>query len=344
MVIVLGIFSCLTAFTQQVASQFTTTRVQLDPGRVKGYVKNLIDSYNVWVDEYDKPRRDFVDIKAYFSLYLETGNSFRVIIVQTSPYQDQISLIFTRIRGDQLDVIVDYNDTLDTLFHYNNIRIGYTVTQKDIPFTYNGTVVRQDFVLGIKAADISGDYMTNSYNAAQSIYQGDQSQVPTVSQTTTVVQTSVSVISQATSVETSQNPFGTIPASSWVIGIIGAVVAILVIYFGGLREVVKLADEKERKRAIEELRQLFRVLLRRNKTEASLQNVSEINQKILVTLLRKGPLLTVQLIKEMGSTPTETLFLMKRLEKAGLVVSTHSISGQYWSVTTKGKDLFKLKI
>ncbi len=350
-VIVLGILSCLTvAFPQQVVSQFTTTRVQLDLGRVRGYVKNLIDSYNFWVDEYDKPRRDFPDIKAYFSLYLELGNSFKVIVIQTDLYDTQISLIFTRIRANQLDVIVDYKDSFWTLFPNMSEVKGYTVIQSDLPFTYNGTIVRQDFILGIKAADISGDYMTNSYNTAQYIYHEDQNQIPTISQTQTVTKTSVISQEQATGVQTSQSIFRTlIYIAGGIAGAVLVAITIAVMYFGSGKDFVKfLVDEREQKGVMGDVKKLFRLLFRRNKKKrvytSSAQNVSEINRKILSALLLKGPLRTVVLSNKIDLSVTSTSLHLTQLEKDGFVISTHSIIGRYWSVTTKGKDLFKLKI
>jgi hypothetical protein len=209
--IVLVSISCL---TQQAASQttvsqitFTTFKPQLpDREIVTRYIKNLIDTYNLLVNESDKPRPDFDIIKSHFSLYHEAGNSFKVIVIEadpsvfkTEPYQtNPIYLIFIRILADQPDVVMDYNDTFRTLFPNMAETIGYLIIQKDLPFTYNGTVVRQDLVLGIDAGiSLTGDYMTNAYNAAKAIYRQDQSEVPTVSQTQTVSQT----ISQTTTIQ-----------------------------------------------------------------------------------------------------------------------------------------------
>jgi DNA-binding MarR family transcriptional regulator len=310
---------------------------------MKRYVKNLIDSYNGLVDEYDEPRPDFNIIKGYFSLYHDVGNSFKVIVIQTDPYHaNQISLIFIPIRAEQPDVSMNYNDTFGTMFPNMSETLSFLTIQENLPFTYNGTVVRQDLVLGIQAADVSGDYMTDSSVAANAIYQQDQSKVPTVSQTQTVIQT------MTTSVQSIQNHFGYI-----ILGAIGGVIllgiGIVVTYFGSGKDFVKfLTDERERKGVMGDLKKLFRLLIRRNKKKraytSSARNVSEINREILSTLLRKGPLRAIVLSNKIDLDVTSTVLHLTQLEKDGFVVATHSVLGRYWSVTTKGKDLFKLKI
>ena len=220
--IVLVSFSYL---IQQTVGQYTLP----DRNKTVLYVDNLIDSYNLLVNEYDKPRLDFDIIKAYFSLYHDVGNSFKVIVINTqsptptfSGFPQMINLIFIPFRADQPIVIMDHNNTFRTLFPNTDLTIGFLVIQKNLPFTYNGTEVRHDLVLEIDSKDISGDYMTTSSNTAKTIYQEDQKQVPTVSQTQTVFQT----ISQTASVQPILNPIEYIRSNPRTAGIVTILVLI----------------------------------------------------------------------------------------------------------------------
>ena len=253
-----------------------------DRDRTVQYIDNLIDSYNLLVNEYDKPRQDFNSIKAHFSLYHEVGNSFKVIVVETTPsfapYIQYLSLIFVSFRADQPSVIMDYNDTLGSLFPATDIVNGDWYILRNIPFTYNDTAIRQDFIFTIDEKDILGDYVTTSNNAAQYIYQQDekQIQIPRVSQTQTVTQTSISIISQATGVQPNPNPINYIIYI--ILGAIGIGGFIVVTYFGSLKDALDfVVDAKERKRELEKIRKLFRLLLGRNK-RTNEQKVSEIKR------------------------------------------------------------------
>ena len=152
-------------------AQQSTGRYALpDHEKTIQYVKNLIDSYNELVAEHDAPRADFNSIKSYFSLYHEAGNSFKVIVVETQPssppYIQFLSLIFVSFRADQPNVIMDYNDTFGSLFPATEIVQGDWYFQENLPFTYNGTAIRQDFIFEIESTDISrGDYITIPNNA-----------------------------------------------------------------------------------------------------------------------------------------------------------------------------------
>lgn len=157
---------------QQSVSQFTVTTYTLrpDPYRATQYITHLIDDYNLLVDQYDKLRPDFASTKAYFSLYHEAGNSFRVIVIQTNQYNAQLSLIWIPIKAPQPDVIVDYNNTFRTLFPNMTELTGfYFYIQRNFEFTYNGTVIRQDFIFGIPADDISGDFMQRSHDGNEAL-------------------------------------------------------------------------------------------------------------------------------------------------------------------------------
>lgn len=229
-VITLLSFTCT---TQQAVGRYTLP----DRDKVVVYVNNLIDRYNTLVEEYDKPRPDFAIIKPHFSLYHDAGNSFKVIVVQTAPNEaNQISLIFLRIRADQPNVSMDYNDTFTSLFNVTEM-FGFFTVDKDIPFTYNGTVIRQDLVLGIQASELMANPITSSTNAANTLYQNDQSEVPTVSQTRTVIQT----LSQTEVTTIQSGPYGNIWDDFVTVSVIvGFAASIVYLYekrpFGRLRK------------------------------------------------------------------------------------------------------------
>jgi hypothetical protein len=196
-------FSCL---TPKASGQATTVRQQLpDPRVMKLYVKNLIETYNMLVEKYDKPRSDFDEIKPYFSLYQEPGISFEVIVVWTDPnYPNQITLIFIPIQANRTNVIMDTQHTWRSLFPNETEWFGFgPIIRQSLPFTCNDTLMHPNLVLGIQASDVSSNnYVTTSADAANSVYQNDQNQaVPTISQT----QTTIQIINQ-TQTTTTQSP------------------------------------------------------------------------------------------------------------------------------------------
>lgn len=179
------------------------------------YIENLVETYNEFINNSDKSRPDFNTIKGDFSLYLEPGTSFEVIVIEadpflikTEPYQtNPIYLIFIRIQANKLKIIMDNEDTFRTLFPNATEINSQSVILPNLPFTYNGTVLRPDLILGIDAGlELTGEYMTTSYNTAQDVYLQDQKQVPTVSQTQTVTQTTVVSQQQITTAQNTVNP------------------------------------------------------------------------------------------------------------------------------------------
>jgi hypothetical protein len=251
---------CLVSFfhlPQLALSQYTLP----DRSKTIQYVDNLIDTYNLLVNEYDKPRLDFENVKAYFSLYHEAENNFKVIVLQTEPHVSEwVTLIFIPIRADQPNVTMDYNDT------YRDLSVGFMIEeyaiQENVPLTYNNTTLHLDFVLTISASDISSGYMAKSDEAAKYIYQQDQNQVPTVSQTQTVSET----ISQTTTIQSGpdivsevlSNPLS-LPAVS-IVGIL-AILFLVVIpaIFGSDIDFVRfISIKKERDEKLRDFRRSAR--------------------------------------------------------------------------------------
>ena len=240
-VIVLGIFSSLSTTFSQVATQLpSTTRVHLDINETNGYVTSLIDDYNVWVNQLEKPKPDWNSIKAYFSLYHEAGNSFRVIVVQMDLYNTQVGLIFIRIQADQPEVSVEYNFTFRTLFPNMGEVVADTYTETNLPFRYNGTMVLEDFLLEIDSKDISPAYAQNAYDTAKYIYQQDHNNappIPTVSQTQTFKTSQTEVTTIQSSI---QDPFALLndnPYIKLIVNIFGSLVT-FALFVGGLIVVV----------------------------------------------------------------------------------------------------------
>ncbi|MGA8856149.1 MAG: hypothetical protein WB643_03175 [Candidatus Bathyarchaeia archaeon] len=246
--IVLVSFSCA---TWQVVAQYTLP----DHDKTVQYVDNLIDSYNLLVNEHDKSRPDFNIVKSYFSLYHEQGHSFEVVVLLTVPYSIYwVSLIFIPFIADKPNVIMDYNHTFSDLFPATVVTQGEWANGENLPFTYNDTTIHQDFVLVVYSPDISGDYMTESNNAARALYQQDQQQIPTVSQTQTVSQT----ISQTTTIQNLiQSPFVSelTTLTNEIIG--GVIVTILVAILGGIWHKSRKKPNAELRKHYDELNGVF---------------------------------------------------------------------------------------
>jgi hypothetical protein len=189
--IILCAFLAITSsFTHEVVGQQIPAKLP-DPVRVKLYIETLLDQYHTLVDQYYASRSDFGEIKGYFTLYNQTGNSFEVIVVETNPTMLQgnsqfppsnpINLIFIPIRGTNLEIVMDQKDTFATLSTNSSIMVGPLLIGKDLPLTYNGTTIRQDVVLGIDAdVELTDGYKTWAINDATVLYNQDEKQVPSV--------------------------------------------------------------------------------------------------------------------------------------------------------------------
>lgn len=257
-IIILLALVSLSCLPQQTAGQYRLPDIY----RTKQYVTNLIDSYNSQVDQYAKPRSDFINIKPYLSLYHEAGNSFKVIVFQIDTYNPgNLCLVFLPLPMSQPVVIMDPNATFNDLFPTtDDIIIGWYIIRENLPLSYNGTVTRQNFIYEIPTRDIS-NYdsinLSNSEKAARDIYQQNQKKFPTASQTMTIVQT----ISQTRS-QSGQDWFSGVLSSpiSWVAGVLTLIIfAWIPWYFGSFREFVRvMGNEEERKNVVLELRKLVK--------------------------------------------------------------------------------------
>jgi len=136
---------------------------------------------------------------------------------------------------------MDNNNTFISLFPALGIAPGVA---KELTFMYRDTITHVEIALSIRSSDIAGDYMMNSKNKAVDIYQEEEKTTRPISQT-----------SMSTQPTSDSNPLGWIGSLpiTWVGYIIGA----LALFFGGLREVVKLAKKEEREKLIDEIKQLL---------------------------------------------------------------------------------------
>jgi hypothetical protein len=243
---------------------------------MKEFVTTLLDSYNVLVKQNDMSQKDFDNIKGLFSLYLASGNSFNVTVVQTDPNNvNWITLMFTPIIANQPNVTIDSSDFFMRLFPYASIKYGfdYSIQRNFVSTYYNGTVVRLYLILELNLSQVSpstSDYIANANQIAQSIYQSDQSQVPTVSQTQIINETppTITVVQSASQGQSPYSLPSFIPSSwgPWIVGtlvVLGAIYLVLreirgwvIDIFGswmGLLEFI--IYKEERKRKIESVRQ-----------------------------------------------------------------------------------------
>jgi len=225
-----------------------------DLNKTYEYARNLIEDYNSRVDFSYKSRLDFDSIKIHFSLYHEVGNSFRVILVQSVPNDTRfVFLIFIPIGGNDPEIKPDYDNTFTTLFPNSIYVAGSNVIMENLLFEYSNTVTHVTVALEIFASDLSGDDLTiqrNAKNESDQLYQFDKNQVPPY------VQSQTTASSQSTN-----TPTGIIGwlGSLSIRDVFYAIVALLVLYFGGIRFIVQLANPKERKKVIDEIKQLLRL-------------------------------------------------------------------------------------
>jgi hypothetical protein len=153
-----------------------TVAVNVLPPRsdTQGYVNNLIGSYNALVDSNNP---SFDRIKANFALYHAIGNTFSIIIMQTATnVSGYVTLIFVPIGGNEPNVTMDYNDTFAGQFPLSIP--GEYIVFKHLTFNFTNTIIQIKLAFGISSNDITGNYMTNSKNAAQYLYNLDLHSIP----------------------------------------------------------------------------------------------------------------------------------------------------------------------
>jgi hypothetical protein len=154
--------------------QTSATNVLPSQSNTQGYVNNLISSYNALVDP---SQPNFDSIKAYFGLYHAIGNTFNVVVEQTATnVTGFVTLIFAPIGGNEPNVIMDYNHTFDEQFPLS--LPGEYVVFRNVRFNFSNTIIHVILAFGIRSTDMTGDYMTNSKNAAQYLYNSDLSTIP----------------------------------------------------------------------------------------------------------------------------------------------------------------------
>jgi len=228
----------------------------LDEYKLTPYVNNLIDSYNALVNSNYKEYPVFNDYKQCFSLYHEVGNSFSVIVLRgESP--DYINLLFSLIPSESPQIIIK-NNTLSELMHSNVTSRGYI---KKLTVKYADTIIYASPVLAINLQDISGDYMVNSKNMAEYIYKIDERDFPKFTQVLTTQST-----------QTSQNGKANGDSTTMIGIVIGAITVCgtaILLYFGSLRDVIRVIGfKKEREKALKEIKVLmmkFKKIIKKSK-------------------------------------------------------------------------------
>jgi hypothetical protein len=144
------------------------------PSNTQGYVNNLIDSYNALIDNTNA---SFDSVKGHFALYHAIGNTFKVIIMQTAPNSPgYLTLIFVPVGGNAPNVTMNYNDTFAGL--YSLSIPGEYIVIEHIVINFTNSIVQVNLAFGIASTDVTGDYMTNSKNAAEYLYHSDLSTIP----------------------------------------------------------------------------------------------------------------------------------------------------------------------
>lgn len=168
---------CLVGFpylSQQAIAHYTLP----DHSKAVQYIYNLIGYYNGLVRFYGANRPDFDSIKGNFSLYHDAGHSFLAVVLQSVPDNaDYVALMFFPIRAGQPNVTMDYNDTFSELFpHTIAMKVEYGLLQNNL-LEYGNITIRLPLVFVVLSTDILGDYIKNSADAAQYIYQQDTKQI-----------------------------------------------------------------------------------------------------------------------------------------------------------------------
>jgi hypothetical protein len=246
-----------------------------DFDKTQKYVNNLIDSYNALVAFPDRYRPDFDSIKVYLKLYHDVGYSFRVIVAQAIPPQmvtaipgtpanmtDFLDLLFIPIMADRPDIVMEYDKTASEIGGFGGLT-GECTLREDLRIEYEGGITYQVVAFSILKSDISNNYMENSKNAAKLIYQADQQRVPPLTQTQVVPQTTITQ-EQTTSIQTTQaqNTQGQNPIVAMILWLrdnilvplvvfMGILVAVLVTYFGSVRDALRFLIDKRERKAVE---------------------------------------------------------------------------------------------
>jgi hypothetical protein len=238
---ILSILLIALFFIGNLPHQASAENVLPPQSNTQGYVNNLIDSYNALVNSHYARNSNFDTVKANFTLYHATGNTFKVIVLQSvANVSGYVTLVFIPIGGNQPAVIMDPIDN----FSQSGLGIaGENVTLEHLTFEFSNTITYYNVALGMKSTDITGDYMTYSTKAAKSLYQLDAS---TISQHTAT---------PPSQTQNSDNPI-------LIIG--GLVVAVFIFVFGSLSGFFDFVFDKEHKR----FKRLFRKRMKNTEAES----------------------------------------------------------------------------
>lgn len=275
--------------------------------RTVEYVRNLIDSYNILLQNSTYVSRpDFDSINENLTLYHDSQHSFQVVVLQSTPYNsDYVALLFATIQADQPNVTMDYNDTFDSVFPHMFATVGeYALLEKNT-IAYGESLIQVPLILLVLASDISGEYQTNAKSAAQYIYQQDVKQIPThmffkrgLSETinignklsatltpanpnflryltVTETQTTATTVVSTTTIQSGENLVTAIISNplSWFVGLILIALGAFRDYYGSYREGIRVLQDKEERSLVEAkaaksvIRRVIRLFVRKKKVQ-----------------------------------------------------------------------------
>jgi hypothetical protein len=260
---------------QSVASQSSDW---IDRTVVTQYVKNLLDTYNSLVNlNYGYyPDAHVLD---RFRLYHAVGYSFNVTVMRfNSTTKAFVVFVFLPIMAASPLVLIDNNDTfihiqfpnlpeslesaMSSLLRPNNT-LGIIQVQ-GTSVGPNGTRLAPRIWIA-NATTMFANIMTSSADAANYIFKSDQA-----GYNQDLARTQTTASSQSASTPSAIigwiGSIGITDVAWWIIGL-------LVLYFGGIRPVVALANPKERKKVVNELKALMRLFrLKRSRKTNEIKN------------------------------------------------------------------------
>jgi hypothetical protein len=229
-------------------------------------VNNLIDSYNALVTVHYGYYPNSTVLN-HFRLYHAIGYSFNVTVMKwNSTTTAFVGFVFIPIISVSPQIVIDNNNTVLHLTYPNapeswfsslikpNNTLGFAIEQGTSVGT-NGTRI-VPFIWVANATTMFANPQMSSADAANYIFRQAQS-----GYTQNLTQATIS------SQSANSPPSGIIGwvGSLTITQVFLGIVAILIAYFGGIRPIVQLSNEKERKKVVNEIKQLYRFLLRRDK-------------------------------------------------------------------------------
>lgn len=203
---------------------------------VKGYVDNMIQSYNALIGAgAESP--SFSDVEEYYSLYHAVGNTFKVIVMADAPNKTNITVMyFLAWGGNDPVVVMDSNHVASQ----GGIDFSAYDSVERISFEYNNTIFYPNLIWSVPTSDITGDYATNSKNAAQKVYSLDAKNVPAAATFT----------AQTQGPPVPSGSFATNPIVQDIVAIFGSLIGFVIV-------IILILVAVFRKRVIREIKATF---------------------------------------------------------------------------------------